>query len=197
MPSSEATPFLPLGGAHAAEPFRPFGARDEVAEPAAPEPDPLAEAFEAGRTHGWAEARAGEARLAADVAALADAIAAWREETRTRYTARLTELALAVARKIVGEELECHVERWTGIVAAGARELVDREPVVIRVAPRLAAVLAAHLPGLADPSREVRVVEDGSLADGACLLETPSGDLDCGVDTQWAAIADALRGGDA
>jgi flagellar assembly protein FliH len=194
MRSSDAPPFLPLGGAHATEPFRPLGARDDPPEPAT---DPIAEAFEAGRAQGRAEARAETARLAADVAALADAVAAWRDEARTRYTARLTDLALAAARKIVGEELELDLDRWIGIVAAGVRELVDREPVVIRVAPRLAAVLAAHLPGLADPSREVRVVEDGSLADGACLLETPSGDLDCGVDTQWAAIADALRGGDA
>jgi flagellar assembly protein FliH len=197
MPSSDAMPFLPLGGAHAAEPFRPLGTCDEAAEPAPPGPDPAAEAFETGRAHGRAEARAEHARLAADVAALADAIAAWRQETRTRYTARLTDLALAVARKIVGEQLDLDFERWTAIVAAGARELVDREPVVVRVAPRLAAMLAAHRPALADPSREVRVVEDASLADGACVLESPSGDLDCGVDSQWTAIADALRGGDA
>jgi flagellar assembly protein FliH len=199
MPSCDAPrPFVPLGGPHAAEPFRPFGARDDAPAPessAAPAPDPLAEAFAAGHARGLTDARVEQATLAADVAALADTIGAWRDETRTRYTARLVDLALAIARRIVGDELELHPERWTDIVAAGVRELVEREPVVVRVAPRLATVLMGHLPRLGDPTRDVRVIEDGTLAAGDCRLETPSGDLDCGIDAQWAAIADALRGG--
>jgi flagellar biosynthesis/type III secretory pathway protein FliH len=203
MPSCDdgAAGFVPLGGTHAAEPFRPLGApgdpqagaEGEVAAPA-PAPDPVADAFEAGRAQGRAEAEAERTTLAGDVEAAVGAIRAWRDELRTRYTQTLVELAMAAARKIVGDELAARPERWSAIVAAGVRDLVDREQVTVRVAPRLAALLRAHAPALlaGDGAGEVVIVEDATLAEGACRVEGRTGDVECGIDVQLATIADAL-----
>jgi flagellar biosynthesis/type III secretory pathway protein FliH len=193
MPSSDAAAFAPLGGAPAPEVFRPLGTPSPAptGDDALPDPDPSAEAFEAGRARGRAEADAAQAALASDLERALAAIASWRAELRTRYTETLVALALETARRIVGDELDARPERWTAIVAAAIERLVDRDRVTVRVAPRLAALLRTH-ERTAFADRDVRIVEDPSLADDACRVEGPNGDVDCGVAARWAAVAEAL-----
>jgi len=196
MPSCEERTFVPLGGPEPDDDFRPFGTappEPEVAPPPPPEIDPLETAFEAGRAAGRRDVEAEHAVLAADMAHVVDAVHAWRDELRTRYGETIVALGLAAARRIVGEALDAEPARWVPIVAAAIRRLVDREHVTVRVAPRLAAVLRAHAATLAgDDASEVRVVEDVTLADGACRVESRMGDVDCGLETQLAAVAEAL-----
>jgi flagellar biosynthesis/type III secretory pathway protein FliH len=204
MPSCEERTFVPLGDAGPDE-FRPFGTpppEPEVAPPPPPEIDPLESAFEAGRAAGLSEAEAERVVLADDVTRLADAVYAWRDELRTRYTETVVALGVAAARRIVGEALDVQPTRWVPMVAAAIRRLVDREHVTVRVAPRLAAILRVHAATLAgDDTSEVRVVEDATLPAGACRIESRMGDVDCGLETQLAAVAEALgvgaeRGGE-
>jgi flagellar biosynthesis/type III secretory pathway protein FliH len=196
MPWSDAGVFVPLVGTAADDPFRPLGSpvpEVPTALPAPePEPDPWEVAFAAGRARGRADAAAEHARLARDVAAAVDAIGAWREELRTRYTPALVAVALEAARRIVGDELETRPERWVPIVADAIRRLVDRDQVTVRVAPRLAACLRAHRADLADPAIDVRIVEDAALAADACRVESRAGDVECGLSTALATVADAL-----
>jgi flagellar biosynthesis/type III secretory pathway protein FliH len=203
MPWYEEHGFVPLGGPGPDDDFRPFGTpppEPEAAPPPPPEIDPMEAAFEAGRAAGRREAEVERVELAADVASIVDAVQAWRDELRRRYTETIVALGVAVARRIVGEALDVEPARWVPIVAGAIRRLVDREQVTVRVAPRLAAVLRAHAAGLAgDAASEVRVVEDATLAPGACRVESRMGDVDCGLETQLAAVAEALglaeRGG--
>jgi len=198
MPSCDAdTAFVPLGGPAPEDPFRPFGTPATTGDvSAAPAPDPFVQALEAGRAQGRAEAAHERAALAREVATAVAAVGAWRAELRTRYGRALVELALAVARKIVGDELAARPERWHAIIAAAVRELVDRDEVTIRVGPGIAALLRESEPAPAGTA-EVRIVEDDTLGDGACRIESRGGDVDCGIDAQLATIADALGVGKA
>jgi len=191
MPSSEDIAFAPLTGVRSRHPFRPFGAPLVADVPSEPS-DPRALAFEAGRAQGRAEAAAEQALLACEVGAALAAIGAWRVELRTRYTQDLVSLAIRVAETIVGEALAADPARWVPIVGGAIRRLVDAEAVTVRVAPRLAALLRAHLPALAGGTAEVRLVEDPALASDACRVESRAGDVDCALATQLTAVADAL-----
>jgi flagellar assembly protein FliH len=190
MPSCDATSFVPLGGAAAGDAFRPLGGPARPAAPAT-EPDPRDAAFEAGRTQGRADAAAEQARLARDLVTTLAAIGAWRSELKTKYGPVLVALAIAVARKIVGEELDVRPERWVPIVADAMQRLVDREGVTVRASPRVAAVLREHAGALGDGDA-VRIVDDPTLGDDACRIEGAGGDVDCSLAAQIAAIADAL-----
>src|SRR5262245_36990038 len=111
MPSSDADAFAPLGGATVPERFRPLGTPSgEPASDAPPAPDPVADAFEAGRARGRADAEAAQAVLARDVERALAAIASWRAGLRTRYTDTLVALALETARAIVGDALDARPE---------------------------------------------------------------------------------------
>jgi len=193
MRSSEATSFVPFGGTPPGDAFRPLGTPvpvDPVPQPD-PVPDPCVLAYEAGRAQGRADAAAEEARLARAVAATLDAVPAWRDEIRTRYTPTLVALAIEIARKIVGDALDVQPERWVPIVAGAIRRLVDREQVTVRTSPHLAALLREHAGALGGD--RIQIVDDPSLADEACRVESSSGDVDCGIAAQLAAVADAIR----
>jgi flagellar assembly protein FliH len=203
MPSSDAgDAFVPLGGdaPAARELFRPFGAVEAHAEEeTAPAPDPAAEeaarARAAGAEAGRAEARAELADVARALGEAAAALAALRERLGERCQRELLSLALDVAERIVGEALAAEPERWLDMIRRAAREVVDRERVVVRASPRVAAVLRADAPALAaalgDP-KAVVLVEDATLPEHGCVVESRSGDVDLGVETQVGEIARAL-----
>jgi flagellar assembly protein FliH len=194
MPSCDATSFVPLGGTPSGDAFRPLGGPAPAAappEPAPPDPDPREAAFAAGRAQGRADAAAEHARLTRELVTTLAAVGAWRSELRTRYTPVLVALAVAIARKIVGTELDARPEQWVPIVADAMRRLVDREQVTVRASPRVAAVLRAHASALGDPDA-IRIVEDAALGDEACRVEGRGGDVDCSLAAQLAAVADAL-----
>ena len=191
MRSSEPSPFAPFAGPSTTPTFRGFGAP----APAEPVPvDPHAIAFEAGRAQGRREERAEIGPLVDDVARVVAQIRAWREELRSRYTGTLLDLALAIARRIAGEALDADPARWTAIVDAAVRGLVDREQVTVRVPPRLMATLRAAVPALVagDPAAQVRIVEDATVGESGCRVESRTGDVECGLDAQVAAVAEAL-----
>lgn len=195
MPSSEDIAFAPLAEVKKDHRFRPFGA-PVGSDARLDASDPRALAFEAGRAQGRAEASAEQAVLAREVADALSAIGAWRVELRARYTQDLVSLAMRVAGLIVGETLAADPARWVPIVAGTIGRLVDADAVTVRVAPRLAALLRAHLPALAGGTTEVRVVEDVTLGADACRVESRAGDVDCAIATQLAAVADALGTGE-
>jgi flagellar biosynthesis/type III secretory pathway protein FliH len=195
MPSSDAAgAFVPLVAAPAAAPFRPLAtpAADAAGAEGAPA-DPRDVAYAAGEAAARAAAAIEQAALAQDVARALEAIGAWRDELRARYVPLLLQVALDTARAIVGEELAAEPDRWRTIIAGAVRDLVDRERVVVRVGPRLAAVLRSLpgplAPGLADG---VRLVDDPALGPEGCVVESERGCVDCGVERQLAVAADAL-----
>lgn len=201
MPSSEEERgFVPLGGKDRADAFRALGTPSSpepiVEQEPPPAPDPAVAAYAAGVADARREAAAEQTALARDVAGVVQTVGGWRRELRTRYTETMVTLALEVARRIVGDALDAQPERWVPIVAGAIRRLVDREQVTVRVPPRLAACLREHAAALAgDGGSEVRVVEDATLAAGACRVESRAGDVDCGLETQLAAVAEALGAG--
>ena len=75
--------------------------------------------------------------------------------------------------------------------------LVRHEPfIVARVAPAQEAALRealARLGGEAPWSAHTSIVVDAALADGACVLQTPSGSLEIGVDAQIEVFRRAVE----
>jgi flagellar assembly protein FliH len=206
MRSSEPRPpdpFVPLAGGPAPAPaFRPLGTAPDGPDDAAsaveepPPPDArVEEAFRAGLEPGRAEAAARLEPVGRELAAAIDAVGRFHATVRARVEREVLALAVALARRIVREALEERPERWLGMIAAAVARLADRERLVLRVPPALAAWLRDAGPALraaAEGVRDLEVVEDAGLPAGGCVVESRCGDVDLGVDVQCAAAAEAL-----
>jgi flagellar assembly protein FliH len=198
MSSSE---FRPLLGSDPERGFRPLGGPAGEGTPPAEAPAPPrledTEAYRAGVERGRSEARAEQAALSAALAAAATELAAARAELPARWEPALLDVAVGVAGAIVRRELAERPEHWLAMLRDGIRRAVDRERVVVRVPPTLAAHLEGALPDLRATLAEVRELTlqtDATLAETACRVETRFGEVDLDVDVQLEAARRALAG---
>ena len=203
MRSSEFVPLAPPSAP--ARDFRPFVPGGEVAEaPLAavvdadeprPESDENRRAFQAGYELGREELRSQIESIGESFVKSLEELAEFRARLRDRYERELLEVALGVARKVVLQELAARPEIWLGMIRAAVRHTVDRERIVLRVPPALAAWLreaGAELRGALEDVKEIEVVEDAGLGIGGCVLESRFGEVDIGVETQLEAAEHAL-----
>jgi flagellar assembly protein FliH len=127
-----------------------------------------------------------------------DELKRFRAGLLERYQSELLALALGIARKVVQRELAEHPEHWLGMIREAVRHALDREKIRIRVGPVLHRFLLEHLATLRpmlEDVKEMELVEDQTLAENGCILESQFGDLDLGIDSQIGAIRAALTQG--
>jgi len=129
----------------------------------------------------------GGARARGEAAGVLAAAAAERDRILAGAAAEVVALALDVARKVLGRELgepgASALPSLAGRALAAARE---RRAVRVRLAPADAAAAGGWLP----PGVEVSA--DPALAPGDCVVETPGGRIEAGVDAQLGELARAL-----
>ena len=133
--------------------------------------------------------RDGEARAAATLAAAGAA----RDRLLAAAERELADLAIAVARKVLGREL-AQPGAVRSIAAAALAQARGRREVVLRVSPADAPALrdaAAPLGAILERAA-LSVREDPALAPGDVVVETEAGHVDARVETQLAALARAL-----
>jgi len=118
-----------------------------------------------------------------------------RREVRT-IEKEGVELALAVARKVVGQEIAAHPEAVAHLLRDAVRRLEHAGTLTIRMNPadleRLADVPSQLLKDLAEPGR-VRFEADASLSAGGCFIESEAGDVDARVEQRFRIVEEALR----
>ncbi len=130
------------------------------------------------------EAVAKALQTATEMAALGPRIRRQAEED-------LVRLAVAIARRILGRELNTDPEALLGLVKAALNRLEIREVTRLRVNPAETGFVQQGLDGLALP-RKLDVVPDAQLERGALVLETTRGSLDASVETQLQEIERGL-----
>ncbi|HEY0971853.1 MAG TPA: FliH/SctL family protein [Gemmatimonadales bacterium] len=193
-------------------PFEP-GSIDDVASavPAGPSPEELRameaaareaaieaererirrEAYAAGRAEGEAAGRAAESARLADVARAVEEALDRVREGESRWQDNIEEnicaLAVAVARQIVGRELQADAAAVTDLVRRALAEVPVDQPVVVRLNPADLALLATASPlagaGAVAPNRETRWTADPTVAAGGCVVEGRERIIDGRVDT--------------
>lgn len=167
----------------------------------APEPveDAAAECArlrEAARAEGFAEGlAAGRAEIeshAQRMRQLAESFSSTLDNLDFRLADMVLELALDVARQVVAGELSVRPERLLDVVNLALKQMAEttRESRLL-LNPDDAALVRPHLEGVLDKSR-LRIVEDGRIVRGGCLIETSQGDLDATLQARWRQVVQVL-----
>jgi flagellar biosynthesis/type III secretory pathway protein FliH len=204
------SPFCPAAGGPepATEEWRPlFDRAGAAAPPAADEPgvggadesretaSADAASFAAGYEQGQRDTRAAVEQVAAAFVQSVEEVGELRGRLRRQYGRELLELTLDVARKVLCAEVTERPDVWLAMIQEATRQAVNRETVRIRVPALLAAFLTEHFAELRmrlDGATDIEVVEDPTLGDGACVVETRLAEIDLGIDTQLGQVARAL-----
>lgn len=110
---------------------------------------------------------------------------------------QLTSLAVGIARRVLGKELEFHPEAVVEIVkqALGDKARQRRE-ITLRIHPDDAHVIRENKAGLLEMlsrCKEIAIREDPNVAPHGVIIETEAGTIDAQLDTQLAAFDKVLK----
>ena len=186
-PRSPACPNPRVGQAHVSCP-----------DPSVPPPTDLRETEDAAREKGLTEGiRAAEESYRVKFARLESLSSALQEERAqffTRVEPELVRLAIAIAEKVIGREVELRPDTVVEIVRNAMKRLRERESLRVSLNPRdVDQVKQARddLVSAVDGVRKLEIIEDRRV-DGGCVIESPNGTLDARITTQIGEITNAL-----
>jgi flagellar assembly protein FliH len=155
-----------------------------------------------GHDEGVAAGRvAAQAEMGESVAAMHDLVKSAREERRTIVESaepELVRLAMAIAERIVHEQIAID----PNVVVEGVRHalmrLIGREVVTLRVNPADLDVIRQHRESLSSGGdvEHLRVVEDQRIDRGGVVVETEAGTIDAKISTQLREARRAIVNAD-
>lgn len=105
----------------------------------------------------------------------------------------LLAMTLEIAKKIVGDAIQCDPEIALSMIRQAISVLDDESSITINVNPEIVAIIEGSKQNLDGQynNRSIEVVGDPSISIGA-LLESPIGQVDATIETQIANIARAI-----
>jgi flagellar assembly protein FliH len=110
--------------------------------------------------------------------------------------ADLVQLALAVARKIVGREVSLDPETVARIIRQALSRVEHAGRITIKLNPVDLELLAESKPqllsGLPEAGRAAFEADEG-IARGGCLIDTDSGEVDARIERQFQVVEEAFR----
>lgn len=103
-------------------------------------------------------------------------------------------LAVKLAEKIIGREIERNDETLADIVATAIRHARQQEMLVVHVNPNDLAVIQNYRDRLSTATRArfLDIVADPRIARGGCIVESESGAVDAQLETQLRVLERAL-----
>ena len=150
-----------------------------------------AQAYELGLKEGK---NAAAAKLSEVVAKTSQRLA----QVEAQVEPQLRELALTIARKILGRELEFHPEAVVDIVKQALSDKArQRREIFLRVNPDDLQYIRDHKPELLEVlsrAKEIGIREDPDVAVHGVVIETDAGMIDAQLETQLAVFERVLSG---
>lgn len=155
------------------------------------------EAYQRGYREGFQEGeREAEAQYAAKLKEAEEVVlAAFRErdELLQHSEAELLELSVAIARKVIGQELKDNWENWKSLVINGLKEIENQDEVIVRLPSLLYPKLVSFVNEWSHQIEgKLKVIPDSTLKENQCLLQTAEGWYDVSVDKQLDEIKKQL-----
>ena len=151
-----------------------------------------AEGYAAGRDEAMVSLRPALEALAAAV----EGVHAAQVEATERLERQAVELGMALAEKVLAGALAVEPERVVEAVRGALRGMVERERVTVLVNPDDLELVRGAMDGLRASLGGIEhcVVEaERRVRRGGCVVRTPEGDVDAGIDTKLARAREVIE----
>jgi type III secretion system HrpE/YscL family protein len=122
-----------------------------------------------------------------------------KEKMLEQFEKEIIGLVLKAAAAIVDKSRQLDPLVVTEVYRRALSSFEGAAEITLRVCPEdheAAGALLAEWEGGENISRRVRVVRDGAVSPGGCIVESELGSVDGRIETQLEAIRKALAGGD-
>jgi len=117
-----------------------------------------------------------------------------REKIWQESELEIVKLILTISSKMVGEEISNHGKDVIKYVVKEALSHVSGKKIVaVRISPDDAKKINL-LEEIKWVDQNIKILEDGAITSGGCVIETDFGSVDCQIETRWEEIRKALVG---
>ena len=147
--------------------------------------------FQAGREAGFAEGRAEAERLIERMHTVLDRAQAKRAEILAESEQQIVDLVLLIARKVVKVISDNQRNVVVSNVVQALRKVKGRGTVVVRVNMDDLKLTTEHVKDfirLMENVKDITVVEDSSVDNGGCIIETEFGEIDARISSQLSEL---------
>lgn len=155
--------------------------------------------YEEGRKSGYATGMAEAGRVALQLdKAIADAVKS-RESLLEEAKQRILELVIKISRKVTCDAIDIDREKTTAIIAGIINQLTDRSRLKILVHPEFLPIVEQNIQQYLTGStmiKELTVEADARVKLGGCFIQTPTGDIDARLESQFDVIESVIRSGE-
>jgi flagellar assembly protein FliH len=106
------------------------------------------------------------------------------------------ELALAIAKKIVGHEVSVNNELVLKVVKEALKKVADHDRITIRINPsdfQICRDAKFQLSDLTDNNESISFEEDDKIDRGGCVIETNLGDIDARIQKQLRVVEETFK----
>lgn len=113
------------------------------------------------------------------------------EEARTK----VLELIIKISRKVTFDAVEADPEITLQMINGVINTLVDRSQLKIKVNPQHLPIVEQNIERFLKGSttiKQIQVVPDARVQYGGCFIETPNGDIDARLESQFEVIREVL-----
>lgn len=112
---------------------------------------------------------------------------------------RILDLIITISRKVTFDAVEADPEVTLKMIDGVIDSLTDRSKLKIKVNPQHLPIIEQNVDRFLKGSttiKELSVEADPRVQYGGCFIETPTGDIDARLDSQFEVIRDVLRSDD-
>jgi len=170
-----------------------WGARFSERTPEDAEREAHIRGFEAGEKAGAESVSREAASLLEGLRCAVDAVRVLKEQIAREAEPQVVELAVAIARRIVMEELSACPERIVVIVKEAIRRIERAGPVTIKVHPDLYNLMAGVKAELEESRTEILFDVDPSVSPSGPVVVGTTEEVLTDVDDQIRTIVDDMR----
>jgi flagellar assembly protein FliH len=121
------------------------------------------------------------------VAPLAAELEGLRARMIQQASEDVAEMALHMARRVVGETLAVHPQALRKLVVDAIERLPGDDEITVRVRPQDLQSIQDSLP----VRRDIRIVEDDSL-EGGCVVQAQCGEVSASIETAFTGLRAAV-----
>ncbi len=130
--------------------------------------------------------------------AIKDAVSQ-RENLLREAREKVLELVVQISRKVTYDAIRVDPETTLDMIRGVIDSLIDRSRLKIKVHPDHLPIVEQNIDRFLEGSttiKELTVESDPRVKHGGCFIETPTGDIDARLESQFDVIADTLCGGE-
>jgi flagellar assembly protein FliH len=119
-----------------------------------------------------------------------------RQDIYLESEQEIVKLALAIARKVVCNEIRINKDTVVNVVKEAVKRVEGNEKVKVKLSCKDFEFIKNEKPTLIDKIKNIEnadFIMDESICDGGCIIETESGNIDSRVEKQFQAIEEAFE----